>query len=118
MSIDSDIYDILGNVSNRVFPVILPIETILPALTYQRVSTLRYRAHEGDALLGPLYQVTCWDANPKGARALARSVVEEFAPMLGYAQVENQLESYDPGAKLYTVFVDVRVFAAEEEAVS
>jgi len=107
--------------SDRVYPLVFPLGVTLPVLTYQRVSTQRVRVHEGTSLVGALYQVTCWDNTPAGARALAREVVgalEDMTTEAGRALVQNQLEGFAPEQKLHRVIVDVRLWVGLEEEVA
>jgi hypothetical protein len=125
VTIDSDVFDVLTGIAGagNVFPDALPLlpkgaSNPLPAITYLRVSTQRVRSHEGDSMIGALYQCTCWDATALGARALGREVAAEWASRIGQARVENEFDHYDPGQKLYARIVDVRVWTNQEEAAS
>jgi len=112
----------LSEVAERVYPSVLPLgkqdEVQLPAVTYQRVSTLRIRSHDGTSLLGPLYQITCWDSTSSGARALGRDVIDLYEPMIGLAYIENHLETFAPEQKLFAVIIDVRVWEGSEQEAS
>ena len=60
-------------VGDRVYPVHLPADTALPALTYQIVSTTRLMTHDG-AVSGAdqsRIQINCHGASPSEARVLA-----------------------------------------------
>ena len=118
MTFDLDIRDVLSDAtSGRVYPSVLAQGTILPAITYQRVSTRRVRSHGGTSLVLPLYQVACWDATPVGARDVARDVIDAFESELGVWLVENQFEDFASEQKLYRVLIDVRLWAGVEEEV-
>lgn len=114
MSIDADVYATLDGILD-LYPMALPLGVTLPAVTYQRVSTLRDRSHDGTSLIGPLYQFTCWDRTAKGAREIARDVIAVWEPLIDRAQIQNTYESFDPAQKLYGVRVDVRVWAHDED---
>lgn len=125
MTIDSDVFDVLTQIAGEgaVFPTAFPLlpngaTNPLPAIVYFRVTTQRVRSHGGDSMIGALYQCTCWDRTAMGARALGREVAAEWASRVGQARVENEMDHWDPGQKLYARIVDVRVWTAEEEAAS
>jgi hypothetical protein len=123
MSFDATVFDLLSAgitdlVDDRIYPVGTSLQgKTLPAVTYGRVSTRRVRSHGGTSLVEPLYQITCWDATPGGAREVARAVVEVFEDEIGTALVENTLEGFAPAQKLSQVVVDVRLVAGLEEEV-
>jgi hypothetical protein len=58
-----------------VYRAPLPQKSALPAITYQRISTVRGYAHDGDELLLTVrMQVDCWAATPDDADTLAEAV--------------------------------------------
>lgn len=120
MSFETDLFAALvasDVVDERVYPVVLPQGVSYPAITYQRVSTARIRAHEGTSLVGPLFQVTCWHTSPVVARDVKRGVVEALEGTY-QCLVENTLEMFEPETKLTKVIIDVRLWAGLEEEVT
>ncbi len=65
-------------VGTRIFPVQRGQGSslkVLPAITYQRISTNRFRDLNGPTgLITPRVQVVCWSATYAGAKALADAV--------------------------------------------
>lgn len=116
MSIATEVFDTLSLAAANVYPISVPPGAKFPAVTYQRITTARARSHDGTSLVGPLFQVTCWDTSPTVARQTAEDIVEVWEPMLSHAQIENHRETYDPSQKLFGVSVDVRVWGHDETA--
>jgi hypothetical protein len=124
VSVEASIYDRLTTdvgmlVDDRVFPVRLPNDVLLPAITYQRVSEQRIRSHpHGTSLIGALFQFTCWDHSPEGARDVARAVLSSYEAALEFAVVENYGELFAAGQKIFQAIVDVRLWNGLEEEVA
>ena len=87
MSIESGLYLFLTTnhvispvVSTRVYPKVVPQgQTTFPVVTYQRISTPRFRSHDGEAgLAHPRFQLNCWDPDYLDARALADTIRREI----------------------------------------
>jgi len=97
-------------IGTRCYPVKLPQEPTLPALTYQRVSDAPEYSHDPGASYRPRMQITCWAGTYAGAEALATQVnlASEawHAAMGGAAFVENVIDLSDPATGIYQVAVD------------
>ena len=95
----------------RVYPLKLPQNPTLPALTYQRVSDAPEYSHDPGASHMPRVQVTCWAATYGGVEALTTQVnlASEawHVAMGGAAFVENIIDLSDPETGVYQVAVDV-----------
>lgn len=64
-----------GLVSTRIYPTKLPQGVDLPAVTYFRVSGVREHAMASDPnVVHSLFQVSSWDDDPAGTRAVAAQV--------------------------------------------
>jgi hypothetical protein len=61
-------------ISDRLYPVKLPQEATLPALTYQRVGGGVDITHDQDYAHSPSIQFTCWAETYKAAEQLAEQV--------------------------------------------
>ena len=57
--------------STRIYPIVLPQDVTLPAITYQKLSKLTVHTMGNDPGLGkPRYQFTCWGETPTSAKAV------------------------------------------------
>lgn len=64
-----------GLVSGRIYPEIMPFDVTYPAISYQRISTVRYQTLEAvDGFTQVRIQVDCWDSSYSGVKALASAV--------------------------------------------
>ena len=107
---ETKVADLVGN---RVFPVKLPDQTELPAITYARISSVRQRSHSGKSnLTGSRYQFSIW---AKTQRACAE-VRDAFIEKIDCAQTgdilafhENDNEMYSPAVDAYHMPVDVMI---------
>lgn len=109
-------------VGSRIYPLILPQNPAYPALTYQRVSGPREQSHDGPSgLARPRFQVSCWHPDFDQAKAAAEQVRLALAGYRGIVggleiegiQVENELDLYDPDAKVYRVILDFVIWHQE-----
>lgn len=86
MSLEAAIYDILssaagvtalvgGAASPRIYPMTIPQGKAVPAIVYQQITSSAEFACDGhDDLRTDRVQITIWDDDPDGARALAEAV--------------------------------------------
>ena len=62
-------------VSGRIYPEMMPQDTKYPAITYQRISTVRTQFLTGvDDFTRVRIQVDCWDDSYSGVKSLASAV--------------------------------------------
>lgn len=99
----------------RCYPLRLPQNPTLPAVTYQRISSVHNPTHDGDTGLRTVrWQVSCWATTYKAAEAVVAQVVDACN---GWADarpgeaafIENQLDFYLPEVDMYHTPVDVIV---------
>lgn len=112
-------------VSSRIYPMVMPQKTSMPAVTFQRISTPREYTHGGySGLAHPLFQISCWGEKYKDTRAVAEQVrlaLQAYVGTMGgtggvevqASFQENEIDFYDPGANLYHVPVDFRIWHKE-----
>jgi hypothetical protein len=82
MSLETGLYTAITSdgtvaalVSTRVYPEFMPQGVTYPAITYQRVSTVRTQLLSGiDNFTQVRVVVDCWDSSYSGAKALADAV--------------------------------------------
>lgn len=66
---------LVGSSPARVYPVKLPQSATLPAITYQRISTVRENAMGADpGIARARFQVTSWATSYSGVKALSEAV--------------------------------------------
>ncbi len=105
-------------VSTRLYPVVLPQGATLPAVTYMRVSTVQMRTF-GDPRMGRTarIQFTVWASTYASRLAVAQQLaaaLEGYDGLMGgtggvtvlAAQGENELDDYEPTAKVYQAALD------------
>jgi len=120
MSIESEIFDELRATFDRVLPAgKVELGTLMPCVTYQRISTRRLRSHDGTSAVQPLFQIDCWADSALSARVAGGDVIEIFEPQIGHYMIDDDRgPRWDPDAKLYRRTVDVRVHTGAESEVS
>ena len=82
MNIDESLYaylstyaELVALVGTKVYPLVLPQDVALPAVTYQRISDPPEHAMGTDAAIyHPRYQINCWANTYTGVQALAAQV--------------------------------------------
>lgn len=122
MTIEEGLYDYLSTnvgvsaiVGTRVYPGTLPQNWTKPAISYQRVSGVRFRNLAGPAgRATPRIQIDCWAESYSGARTLAeavRSAMDGYAGLMGTTTVgsvvlESDIDFYEPDTDIYRVSMD------------
>lgn len=108
---------------DRIDPLSLPRDPVLPAISYQRISTPRQLAHNGDqGYAGFRVQVNCWAKRIEGSDGgyfQAKQLADEVRVALngfrgiaagidvGLMQVSNDHDESDPQRSFERVMVDV-----------
>lgn len=110
-------------VSNRVYPVKLPQNPTLPAITYQRVSTSRYHTHDTgfSGLARPRFQFDCYASSYLGAKNLLealRATLEGFSGYVGTTRIQgalsqNETDFYEDVSGLYRRSIDFMIHHQE-----
>jgi hypothetical protein len=137
MGIDDSMYTYLSTfagltalVSKRVYPIVMPLNCILPAVSYQRISTERTHAFQADATLASAtYQVSSWaktDTVRKGyshtqlVSTQVRTALQNFSGALGSGGVTvsavlliGELSDYDTSTETYAIHQDFEVWYQE-----
>ena len=123
--VEADLYSILsgdatvtGQVSTRIYPVYLPQNCILPALTYYRVSTIREQSMQEDpGWATTRFQVSVWTTSALTWGTVADIVRTALHRHVGiYAGVtvtdlaiENEITTYDFDTDEHQVAMDFMV---------
>ena len=99
-------------IATRIYYQKLPEFPTLPAIVYNRISSLRSRTHDGDSNLSkPRIQYSIWADTDTAVMALADAFEDEFKSFSGTAGsstvyatiVENRLSLIDEESKFYHI---------------
>ena len=107
----------------RVYPLVLPDEGPMPAITYQRISPGRSYTTTGRVELARIrLQIDCWAEEYSQVKALFAGVLASLECFRGTLpegtyvdtiQLDSASDLYDSVSRLYRVTSDFFVFAAE-----
>mgnify|MGYP000866610207 CR=1 FL=1 len=102
-------------VGTRVYPIMLPQNVTLPAVTYLRVGGARETAINEAPVAGmPLFQISSWATTYDGVLAVAqqvlaavRALVTGSGPSLYARDLGEEVDLYEPETGLYQRVLDV-----------
>lgn len=101
----------------RAYPLRLPQEPTLPAVTYRRISGAHIQELGGPAALAQaLFQVSCWGATYASAAAVAtqaRLALDGYVGALGSCAVTGQRDLMDPEPERYQCVLEAVVWHQE-----
>lgn len=99
MSLESGLYSALAAdatvsslVGTRIYPEIMPQDVTYPAISYQRISTVRLNMLSGvDDFTQVRIQIDCWDDNYSDVKTLALAVRDALddAKLLGSQVIQH-----------------------------
>ncbi len=125
MSIENVIYQHLINhaglaplVGARVYPLMLPQDSPLPAIVYQRISTVPEITH-GDTspISRSRFQFSCWAGDYDAARDVAvqlRAALHGTGlTQVGPALLQNEIDDYEPTTRLVRIICDYSTWEGE-----
>lgn len=108
-------------VSTRIYPLVLPQDPTLPAVTYQTIG----RSMEDVRGSGPRYaetriQIDCWAATYASAKSVAeqvRAALQDYTGTMGGVggvpvldgDAVNEIDLYEPDALLHRVMVEALI---------
>lgn len=104
-----------AEINGRVYPGRLPDPPALPAVTYQRVSTIRVADYDGMVTeASARFQLDCWAETQGQARTVANQLMQA---LLGYnddmqgqfvqiPEMSNDFDSYETETGLYRVITE------------
>lgn len=106
----------------KLYPLVLPLKAVLPAITYQQVSGSRIHTLRGDCNVAhPRYQFDCWSSLHGEAQDLAHNLEMALGNYHGTmggtggvvveaTVLDNKLDDYDPETERFRVIVDVFIW--------
>lgn len=109
---------VIDNVGyNRVYAMKLPDVVTLPAITFQRVSSVAWSDHEGAAqLFTSRWQYLVIASRYADAIEAGNAIIEALdgwrdatSPRVERAMLENDIDTYDPEAQQYRRMIDFMV---------
>lgn len=111
MNLEEGLYTLLstnasitGLVSTRIYPLVIPEDSALPVIAYQRISSSRILAHDGPGgLATATVQLTIQGTSytsTKAVAAAARALLNGYTGLMSTVHVErcaleNELDSYE-----------------------
>lgn len=109
---EQDLFTVLDAVGS-VYPVVLPQNPTLPAMTYQRISdALASHVSGASTLTQSRVQVDCWGRTYASAKALANQVITALDGYEGDFKsiVLTTRDFFEEGSEIYRVSVDVSIW--------
>lgn len=102
-------------VGTRVYPLVLPQTPTMPAIAYNRVSSVVERDLSGAARTRVRMQLTCFGTTYGSAKQVARQVreaLQDYSGTMGAvrileATVIGEMDQYEPDLSQYYIPVDV-----------
>jgi len=106
-------------VGDRVYPVRLPDEVMLPAMVYMKVSCIRYASHGGPSkLASSRFQLDCYSVDYLEAKRLALAAVSALHGKKGgdiqAAFNENETDGFSADDGVFRVTADVLIWHKED----
>jgi hypothetical protein len=112
-------------IAKKIYPIIAPEGTVVPYVTYTRISGQRYHAFRSDSgMTNPIFQFSCFGTSYGNAKAIAaqlRAALQNYSNTMGgvggvsvqsvLLMDENDL--YDEEAKEYYTTIDFQFFFNE-----
>ena len=128
-TIESALYTLLTSdssvaalVGTRIYPLLVPDGTTLPAVAYQQISLVPRKTHSGpNALLHERYQLTVHASGYDSARTVRRALrdcLDGYVGDVGMVhiqeiQVQNEYDGFDLDSDFATVRIDLIVHFEE-----
>lgn len=115
--IEQTLYAVLKNdsavsalVGTRIYPLVMPQDGLLPAVVYQRVSTVPITSLDGDSGLDAVrMQSSCWATTYLGARILA-DAVRAAVTLNMPAVTEMDISDRDETTGHFRMLLDFRIW--------
>jgi hypothetical protein len=115
-------------VGPRIHPLVMPQGTVLPSVTYQKISCPVEYTMDDKSLAHPRFQFDCWAASRpdgtsgysivKDVAAQVKAALHGFSGIMGGAGgvnvigtwIEGETDLFEPDIKLYRISIDVRLY--------
>lgn len=108
--------DLQALIHGRIYPMLLPQNPELPAVTYSRISTTPLYCQEGNAqLVRQRLQFSCWAMSHQEAATVAAAVRRALeGRVVGVAFADNEIDFYEPETGYYHRALDMIIWSQEE----
>lgn len=118
MNVEQQIYTVLAAdspvaalVATRIYPMLMPPLVTMPAVSYQRVSTVPQNGLSGHHAIDHVrVQIDCWADDYDGVKALAAAVRTAMYTTPLFALPVMELDDYDSEEKLFRVILDFNIW--------
>ncbi len=120
MALAEDIYSTLSGdaavsalVSTRIYPLKMPQNPVMPAITYRRVSGARISSIDGITQTdNPRYQVDVWGSSYDSVRSVVEPVIQAMDGSATFKAVMiTDLDFYEDDTTLYRAAVDFSIWS-------
>ncbi len=124
MTVEADLYSRLTGfaglaalVGNRVYPQMIPQAVTMPAISYQRVSTIRTSVMRNDIdIVRSRFQVDVWAKDFDEGEAITAQVLAALQRYRGTGTVEilavfslEEIDLYEPETEIYHQALDFEI---------
>lgn len=94
--------------SARIYPVYLPQDPTLPAMSYQRISSQPQVSMGGFCNLdNPRIQIDCWATSYSAVKGMAEAVRDAMMSAAGFNALEiSDQDLFEPDLEIYRVSID------------
>jgi len=118
VNVEQQIYSVLAAdsavaalVGTRIHPILLPQNVIMPAISYQRITTVPQNGLQGHHSIDQVrVQVDSWASTYAGAKSLAAAVRVAMYLTPLFALTVMELDDYDHEEKIYRVIQDFSIW--------
>lgn len=110
-------------VSNRIYPLVMPQNSPLPTVVYQRISGPRIYSQSGaSGLAYPRFQFSCWGTTYASVKAVAEQVRQALSGYRGIVEgvsiqgafIAGDVDDFEPDTGLYRSTLDFIIWHSEE----
>jgi hypothetical protein len=95
-------------VVDRIYPLLMPQDPTLPAVTYQRISDNPINSLSGHGGLdNPRIQIDCWATSYSAVKTLSNAVIKAMDLSTSYKSLRmSDQDLYEDGTEIYRVSMD------------
>lgn len=122
-------FNISALVGDRIYPTRLPEGSVIPAISWMRVSARRIYTFDSfedtDAWVQTRIQFNCWDYTPEGAMEVGEAVAAALSgydgdmsgQLIGSSFADNEFDLYEADSKFHRRILDFLI-SYEDDLVS
>ena len=110
-----------AEVDDRIYPAKLPPSPVLPAVTYNRISTPRLSKFQDQFLPHARFQFDCWAmefSRAKNVAAQVKAALDVYSGLMGTYTVEvslidDEIDTYEPETGYWHSIIDAIIWYIE-----